>query len=103
MPLERQVPPVSEAEPSPRPAGGSYRWYRIASSVLFIVFCMEVGLFLVIFPWSDYWELNFFSSVIPEWRRYWDNSYLRGAVSGLGVVNLYISLTEILRLLKFTR
>jgi hypothetical protein len=34
---------------------------------------------------------------------YWDNAYLRGAVSGLGIVNVYISLVEIFRLRRFAR
>src|SRR5205085_2785100 len=34
---------------------------------------------------------------------YWENMYVRGAVSGLGVVNLYISFLEIFRLRRFAR
>jgi hypothetical protein len=36
-------------------------------------------------------------------KPYWDNLYVRGAVSGLGAVNLYISLVEIFRLRRFAR
>ena len=75
-----------------------YRWYHVLSAVIFILFCLELGLFLVLFPWSQYWEANFFFS-----RRYWDSAYVRGGVSGLGVVNLYISLLEILRLRRFSK
>jgi hypothetical protein len=42
-------------------------------------------------------------NIVPEWRLYWDNAYLRGAVSGLGIVNVYISLVEIFRLRRFAR
>ena len=72
------------------------------SAVLFITFCLEVGIFLVLFPWTPYWDSNYFSALRP-WRQYWDNMYVRGAISGLGVVNLYISLVEVIRLRRFAR
>jgi hypothetical protein len=84
----------------PRPV---YHWYHKMSAVIFITFCLEIGLFLLIFPWTDYWPANYFSTVIPAWSSYWDNMYVRGAISGLGVVNLYISLLEIFRLRRFAR
>ena len=80
-----------------------YRWYHKLSALLLIVFCLEIGTFLLMFPWTEWWERNFFSSLVPEWHRFWDNAYVRGAVSGLGVVNLYISVLEIFRLRRFAR
>ncbi|HVN04722.1 MAG TPA: hypothetical protein VMT86_09915 [Bryobacteraceae bacterium] len=89
--------------PSPTTAEPHYRWYHKVSALIFIIFCMELGMFLVIFPWSNFWDRNLFSSLFPEWRAYWSNAYLRGAVSGLGIVDVYISLVEILRLRRFAR
>ncbi len=94
--------PAPEAEETPPPTP-RFRWYQIALSLIFIVFCMEVGTFLVVFPWSTLWDRSFFLQVPPEWRLYWENSYLRGAVSGLGVLNIYIALVEIFRLRRFAR
>jgi hypothetical protein len=87
----------------PAPEAPRHRWYHVAIALAFIVFCMELGMFLVIFPWSDFWDRSFFSALAPEWRLYWDNAYLRGAVSGLGIVNVYIALLEIFRLRRFAR
>jgi hypothetical protein len=78
-----------------------HRWYHKVSAIVFIAFCLELGLFLLIFPWTEYWSGNFFSSVVPEWHRYWENMYVRGAISGLGVADLYISFVEMLRLRRF--
>jgi len=86
---------VSAAEPP--------RWYHKASAILFITFCLEIGIFLLVFPWTEYWDANYFSSVLPAFEPYWDNMYVRGAISGLGVVNLYISFIEIFRLRRFSR
>jgi quinol-cytochrome oxidoreductase complex cytochrome b subunit len=94
---------VTEPIAVPAPEVPRYRWYHIAAALIFIVFCMELGIFLAVFPWSEFWERSFFSSLAPEWRLYWENAYLRGAVSGLGILNVYIALVEIFRLRRFAR
>lgn len=94
---------MTEPVPIPPREAPRYRWYHVVAALIFIVFCMELGMFLVIFPWSDFWDRSFFSSLAPQWRLYWNNTYLRGAVSGLGIVNVYIALVEILRLRRFAR
>jgi hypothetical protein len=104
MPIEPQPPHAGEVftEPVAVPRR-EYHWYHKMSAALFITFCLEIGMFLVIFPWTQWWDGNYFSSHLPALRPYWDNTYVRGAVSGLGVVNLYISLIEVLRLRRFSR
>lgn len=95
MPLEPQTPAATEPPPAAQPR--AYGWQRKFTSILLIIFTFEIGCFLVAFPWVGVgWENNFFSSLLH--RSYWDNGYFRGAVSGLGVLNLYISLAEALRL-----
>jgi hypothetical protein len=88
--------------PSP-PEHFEYRWYHKMAAVLLITFCLEIGLFLLIFPWTEYWDNNYFAAVAPHLRQYWDNMYVRGAISGLGVINLYISLVEVFRLRRFSK
>ena len=104
MPLS-EPDPVSLATVASASEGDSrrYRWYHKMSAVLLITFCMEIGFFLVIFPWTEFWEANYFSSLVPEWRHHWDNMYVRGGISGLGVINLWISFAEIFRLRRFAR
>ena len=80
-----------------------YHWYHKMSAIVFITFCLEMGLYLLIVPWTDGWDTNYFSGLAPQLKAYWGNFYVRGAVSGLGVVNLYISLVEIFRLRRFSR
>lgn len=102
IPPEGAPPPLAAAEgavPAP-PAAPQYRWYHKVSAVLFITFCLDIGLFLLIFPWTDYWDN--FGAFVRAWRPYLDNMYVRGAISGLGVVNLYISLGEVFRLRRFS-
>jgi hypothetical protein len=47
------------------------------------------------------WTLN--ASVIPLWgRAIWTSSPFRGAISGVGILNIYISFTEVARLRRFS-
>jgi hypothetical protein len=80
-----------------------YHWYQKMWAVLLVTFCLEIGFFLVIFPWTSYWETNYFSQIVPGWHLYWYNSYVRGAVSGLGALDLYIAFIEVLHLRRFAR
>lgn len=103
-PPDPQTPVPAEGGPSPIPVPRpAYHWYHKMSAVVFITFCLEIGLFLLIFPWTEYWDSNYFSGLVPQLKSSWDNLYMRGAVSGLGVVNLYISFAEIFRLRRFAR
>jgi len=101
MPTEPGSQAVDPSAPAPdaRPV---WRWYHKMSAVLLITFCLEIGIFLAIFPWTEYWDRNYFATLV-RWRPYWENLYMRGAITGLGVVNLYISLSELFRLRRFSR
>ena len=109
MPDEPGSAPVpqhlaGDALPRPIPIRmPEYRWYHKIYAVLFVTFCLEIGIFLLVFPWTDYWDANYFSWALPGWHRYWDNAYVRGGISGLGVVNMYIAIVEAFRLRRFAR
>ena len=95
------VPPAPEEPATPDlPPAPHYRWYHKVSAVLFITLCLDIGLFLLICPWTEYWDN--FAAFVRAGRPYLDNMYVRGAISGLGVVNLYISLGEVFRLRRFS-
>ena len=94
------LPVTAEAGASEPPPVPEYHWYHKVSAVLFITLCLDIGLFLLICPWTDWWDN--FAAFVRTWRPYLDNMYVRGAISGLGVVNLYISLGEVFRLRRFS-
>jgi hypothetical protein len=73
-------------------------WYHKLGILLFILVCFEVGVFLVVFPWMNYWGNNSIASLAPWVRPIWDSAYFRGALSGVGLLNIYISLAEVFRL-----
>lgn len=73
-------------------------WFDKLVGLLFAILCFEIGIFLLAFPWSRYWGYNYFGWLSRDWHEIWMNSYFRGAVSGVGLVNLYLSLLEVFRL-----
>jgi hypothetical protein len=68
-----------------------------------MVFFFEVGLVLAVVPWSAYWERNYFAAVVPMLHAVITNAYFRGAVSGLGVINLFAAVAELRSLLSSRR
>ena len=69
-------------------------------AVAFILFCFEIGLFLVFVPWSQLWEHNVLLGYSFHLRGLLLNNFLRGAVSGLGVVDLVLGCSELGRFWK---
>ena len=64
-------------------------------AVAFILFCFEIGLFLVFVPWSGLCERNVLLGYSLHRRGVLLNNFVRGAVSGLGVVDLALGLSEL--------
>lgn len=81
------------------PARTSPRTPRLLRLV-FAIFTFEIGLFLTVFPWVDIWSLNYFSGWIPALENIWDEPFFRGAITGLGLVNIYLACAEVLRLFR---
>ena len=87
--------PQPSVEELPEPPAAD--WRRKLGVVLFMLVCFEVGLFLLIFPWMQYWRNNSIASLAPWMHELWMSPYFRGALSGLGGINLYISIAEVVR------
>jgi hypothetical protein len=56
---------------------------------------LEAGLLLILIPWSAFWDRNYFADMVPGLRPFITNNFVRGAVSGLGAVNLFAALSEL--------
>lgn len=63
--------------------------------LILVALFLEVGLLLVVIPWSSFWDRNYFAQAMPSVHAFITNNYVRGAISGLGVVNVYLGLAEL--------
>jgi hypothetical protein len=70
--------------------------------LVYIAFFVEVGLLLVFVPWSGFWDTNYFGTAWPSLRPIVSNNFLRGAVTGLGVVNLFAAVADVVLILTGT-
>lgn len=79
--------------------GGTQRSTRLLR-VCFAIFTFEIGLFLTVFPWVELWSLNYFSGWLPALENIWGDPYFRGAITGVGLVNIYLAGAEIVRIFR---
>jgi hypothetical protein len=54
-------------------------------------------------PWSTFWERNYFADRIPPLQDILANDFVRGAVSGLGLVNLMAGLVDLAGVMSVRR
>ena len=47
-------------------------------------------------PWSAFWEGNYFAYIWPALEPLLRNDFVRGGVSGLGVVNLFAGFADLI-------
>lgn len=46
-------------------------------------------------PWSAFWDRNYFAELLPALKSIITNNYVRGAVMGLGLINVWAALSEL--------
>lgn len=49
----------------------------------------------MLIPWSAFWDRNYFFEASSAIGRFFTSNYTRGAISGLGLVNLVAALGEL--------
>jgi hypothetical protein len=64
-------------------------------ALLLAALFVEVGFVLLVVPWSILWDRNYFIENVPQLQTWLTSNYLRGAVSGLGAVNIGAGIAEL--------
>ncbi|OFV97972.1 MAG: hypothetical protein A3H28_07280 [Acidobacteria bacterium RIFCSPLOWO2_02_FULL_61_28] len=80
-------------------AGSGSRW-RLA---VWVLVCLEVGLFLLLIPWSPLWTQNLLVGYYPALRPLYMSPYARGAISGLGLLNLGLAFWQVRNFRRLTK
>ena len=100
MPIEPEHAMELSTEVPDTPPRRRRPWYWKLFGLIFVLICFEVGVLLLVFPWMQIWDHNFLISQLPWLSAIWTSPFFRGAVSGLGLVNIYISFLEVLSLVR---
>jgi hypothetical protein len=90
-----RVPPASG-----KPHFRTREWIGYA---LYVICSLYLGIALLMLPWQTAWENNYFIYIYPQIRPVVTNSFFKGAVLGLGIVNIMIGIQEIVRLRKSSK
>lgn len=73
------------------------RWLVGVELVLFVVLRIYVGALVFLLPWRSLWTTNVWINHWPAVANFISQGWVRGLVSGLGLLNIWIALTALFR------
>lgn len=89
---------LPESPPPSKPAAFSEPlWLRRVKLVVAVAFCIELGLILVMLPWTRWWTENSLLFPYPLLRSVLHQNFVRGLISGIGLVDVWLGVWEAVR------
>ncbi len=85
--------PVLVMPPPPKPSR-SQVWIQRVWLIVFVLFCLEMGIILMVGPWTRAWTQNSLMTAYPALQRFLMNGFVRGVVTGIGIVDFWIGITR---------
>jgi hypothetical protein len=82
---------AQEVPGAPPKIGWRTRLLRVALALL----TFEIGIFLIVFPWTESWGANALQNFSPQLQEWWLNPSFRGGLTGLGFANIYIACLQV--------
>lgn len=70
------------------------RWLRRLSLVVYVAFCIEIGMLLIVLPWTQVWTENSLLLNRPELKGFLQQGFVRGVVTGFGILDLWLGISE---------
>lgn len=71
--------------------------------LFFALYCLEAGLFFTVVPWTRIWTLNPLLHENIAVGVMADNPFVRGFISGIGIIHLIVGVRELVRLSRARR
>jgi hypothetical protein len=70
-------------------------WLQRLSLFVLVLFCVYLGVLVMILPWwARVWDHNLLISSHPELAAVLHNGAMRGFISGLGLLDIWIGISE---------
>ena len=92
--MEAQPQRGEPAHDAPAPAP---IWLQRMSLIVFALFCFYIGVRLTMLPWSPrYWDHNAWLLAHPALQTILGKGWFRGLVSGIGMLDIWIGVSELL-------
>ena len=70
------------------------KWLQRLWLVVFVLFCLEIGIILTVLPWTRLWSDNSLLLSYPGIREFMGHNFVRGLVTGLGLVDIWMGVAE---------
>ncbi|MBV8206752.1 MAG: hypothetical protein JO041_08160 [Acidobacteria bacterium] len=64
---------------------------------LFVVLTLYLGGLVIMLPWRDAWAQNTLLDAYPAIRAIAMNNFVRGLVSGVGALDLWVGIAEVIQ------
>ena len=62
---------------------------------MLVVYFAEVGLVLIVAPWTTFWDRNYFVESLPLLEGILTSHAVRGAVTGVGLLSVGVALVDV--------
>ena len=72
-------------------------WLQRVFVVVYVLFCIELGLVLITVPWTRFWFNDGWMAQWPRLQHLMQQGFVRGAVSGLGLLDVWLGVLEAVR------
>lgn len=97
IPLQTELSPSTQmtADINLHPVPALHKesvWSRRIKLVIFVLFCVELGMLLIVLPWKPVWTENSLLITYPNLRAVILHYFTRGAVTGLGLIDVWIGI-----------
>ena len=91
-PSVEQAPSTATTEPAKRTAPV---WLQRLSLFVLVLFCVYLGVLVMVLPWwTRIWDRNEFILARPWLAVVLHNGAVRGMISGLGLLDIWIGISE---------
>ena len=89
--------PQLVAKNQPGPPSSLAIWIDRLGLVIRVVFYIELGMLLAVLPWTRLWTDNSLAANLPGLREMMQINFIRGLISGIGLVDIWIGVWEAVR------
>jgi hypothetical protein len=87
--------PVQPGTPVQEPTSVAPIWLQRLSLFILVVFCIYLGAIVAVLPWwTSVWDHNLFLTAHPAVWAILRTSAVRGVISGVGLLDIWIGISE---------
>ncbi len=111
LPVQQRLAIPDPDGPSPPPASGKPGhlasepapvWLQRVSLIVLVLFCFYVGALMAILPWAPrYWDQNAWLHSHPAIESIALLGWVRGLITGIGLIDIWIGVSELLHYRDF--